>query len=245
MAFASGSNAKVYLGAYNITTYCRHWTGRRSKNLIDTSTYGDGSRDFIDGLKESGSVILSGLFEPSDDTQDEQISSLFTASSATTPLSLAPSGDTTGNIAYVCAPWAVKYSPDLSLDDLVLWSADLTPNDGLLRGHWLRPLSTTASGFLTASVDNGAASSLGGRFNIHITAIDIGAAGITINLQDSDDQAAWVNVAGGNLLIEGPSTSPTSSSLNITGQIRRYARVDTSTNQVNSITCALALGRRN
>lgn len=244
MAFASGNNAKVYLGAYNITAYCRRWTGRRQKTLLDTSTYGDGSRDFINGIKESGSVALSGLYEPSDDAQDEQISALYTASGVTTPLSLAPSGDTAANIAYVCVPWAVKYSKDLELEDLILWSAELTPNDGLQRGHWLRALSTATGGFISVAVDNGAASSDGGRLHIHVTAIDIGST-VTFTLQDSPDNASWANVTGGTFAISGPSTTPTSTSLNITGQIRRYARMNLDTTLITSITCAIALGRRN
>lgn len=238
MAFQFGTNAKVYLGAYDITTYFRRFGISRTKQLLETTSFGDTARDFIEGLK-TGTISLDGLFEPTNDTQDEQLNAIFTSTTVTTPISLAPGNDTLGNLAYVAIPLDIEYSIDTPFEDLISVSAQMQASTEILRGHSLHALgaeTTTGNG---TGVNNGAASSLGGRLNHHVTAFS-GSSG-TLSLEDSADDISYAAVTGGSY---GPITAADSTTINITGAIRQYSRI-ARTGTFTSITFASALGRRN
>lgn len=238
MAFASGNAATLLVGAFNLSTYFRRVTVNREKALLETSVYGDTARKFIEGLRRGG-LTMSGLYEPTDDTQDEQLNAAFTAS-AITVITFGPQASTIGNIAYVCRAWAPSYGIDAPLEDVIAVDADVEgDSDGVLRGHWLHNLSAKTAATSGAGVDNTAGSTLGGRANLHVTAFTGTSA--TIKVQDSTDDVSYADVTGGGFTAVSGATSE---SISMTGTVRRYARYDLS-GVFTSVTFAVALGRRN
>lgn len=238
MAFASGVNATLLIGGYNLSTYFRRVTVNREKSLLETTTYGDTAREFIEGLRRGG-LTMSGLFEPTDDTQDEQLNAAFTAT-AITVLTFGPQASTIGNLAYVCRAWSPSYGIESPLEDVVTVDADIEgDSDSVLRGHWLHNLSAKTAATSGAGVDNGAGSTLGGRANLHVTAFTGTSA--TIKIQDSTTDAGYVDVTGGAFTAV---SGVTAESISMTGTVRAFARYDLS-GTFTSVTFAVALGRRN
>lgn len=237
MAFVRG-NAAFLVGAYNLSAYFRRISLTRTKELLDKTVFGDTANSFIEGLR-SATMTATGLFEPTDDTQDERLNAAFTASSGTV-ISFGPNLTTIGNIAFVCNAWDKSYSIETPYEDLIQTNADITVDgDALLRGHWLHDLSAETAAESGTSVDNGATSTLGGRANLHVTAFN--GVSAALKLQDSANNSVWADVTGGAFT---SATGLTSESINISGEVRRYARYDLS-GTFTSVTFALALGRRN
>lgn len=239
MAAVFGNSAKIYLGAFDITTYFRRFSIALNKGTYDTTTFGDTSREFIEGIR-SGSISLDGLFDHVDDGPDEQLRTLFESATLATPITLSPAADDIGNIAYVATPIETAYGIDHPFDDVVGITAELQPSPSIYRGHWLHNLAAVAStGDSATSVDNGAASSGGGRSNLHVTAFD--GTNVTIIVKDSADDVSFAAVTGGG---HAQLIGTGSESLLITGAIRRYALYNVA-GTFTSVTFAHALGRRN
>lgn len=236
MAFIHGKSGSILLGPFNLSGYSRQFSTVQEQDLHDVSVYGDSSRDYILGLKR-GSVTISGLFEPTDNLQDEQLVAALSASTARA-LSVSPQATTLGNVAYTASSRIQTYNHETPFDDLITWSADAeTDSDTILVGHWLHALTAETAGVTTSSVDNGAASTAGGRANLHVTAWSGTSA--TVKIQDSADNSSWAD-----LLTFSTVSATTSESVSISGTVRRYARVVLS-GTITSITFAVALGRRN
>lgn len=239
MAFVLGIASVVLLGAYNLSSYCRQTTTNFQKDVADTSTYGDTSREFsLEGLR-SGNITISGLLDTADDGADERLNAAFEATTATTPLTVSPQASTAGNIAYLCVPWSTDPSIENPFDDTISFSNTFLANGGVKRGHWLQELTAvTTTGDKTA-VNAGAAwaANSGARANLHVTAFN--GTNCTIIIKDSSDDVSYSAVTGGAF---AQFTGIGSESISISAAIAQFRKVNYA-GTFTSVTAAVALGR--
>jgi hypothetical protein len=237
MAFQHGKDSMVLLGAYDLSAYCRQTTVNFSKDVPDTTTYGDDSHEFaLDGLR-TGQVTISGLLDTADDGGDERLNAAFEATAATTPLTTSPQDSTPGNIAYLCLPWATDPAIDNPFDDAVAFSNTFQATGGVKRGHWLQALVAVTSIGDKTEVDAGEDWTAGGMASLHVTAFT--GTNCTMIVKDSDDGISYSAVTG---LGFTQFTGITSETKSIATTIQQWRLVNYA-GTFTSITAAVALGR--
>jgi hypothetical protein len=233
MAFVAGKGARVLLGAFDLSAYLKNAGVTLTKDTLETTTFTDSARDYIEGLK-SGTATLSGLFDGADDTQDEQVQAAFGSPSVTNAL-VALGGLTIGVPGYAGRVWDSQYEQGASFDGLVTFGASLAVDGGLERAISLHALAAETGTANYASVDNTASSANGGAGYIFVTA-QSGTAGV-VKIQHSTDNMTWVD------LITFSSLSGTSSTRTaVTGTVNRYVRAALTTAST-SITFQVSFAR--
>ncbi len=135
MSFVHGKGSKFKLDGIELQTFLTSVAFNPSKDTAETTTMGDTSRDFIEGLRNC-SVQLSGRWDPSATTGPDAV--LWGAYNSTTISTFGynPSGVTTyaaASAGYTASAWCTDYSVDDSFDKEVDFSATLQVSGAVTR----------------------------------------------------------------------------------------------------------------
>jgi len=233
MAFAAGKGARVILGTFDLSAFLKNASLAITKDTLDTTTFTDGSREYIEGQK-AGTATLSGLFDGADDTQDEVVQAAF-ASASVTNVCVGLGGLTLGTPVYCGRIWDAQYEPGAAFDGLVTFGASLQVDGGWERCVSLHALAARTAVYTETSVDNVVQTTAGGAGYIFVTA-QSGAAG-TVLIEHSVDNTSWntlVTFSG----LSGKSATRTT----VSGNVERYLRARLSVASA-SITFQVAFDR--
>lgn len=235
MATQHGKSGTVLVGAYNLSSMFNDMTIGRAKQAVQTTTYGDTSHDFIEGLRE-GRIELTGLFDGVADKADDRLHTAFVASTLT-PVTVSPSDTTAGNKAFIAQVWNTDYNVTSPVEDVVATGATMLADDrGVEVGHWHANLAQQSGALEYSSIDNGASSANGGVGTLHVTQFN--GVNATVKVRDSAD-----NVTFADKLSFATVTGLTSEYKTVTGTINRYTRIELS-GTFTTITLAGAFARR-
>lgn len=201
MAFVSGASTVSLVDGYNLTTFFKTVTPNLSRAALDTTTMGTGgARTSIPGLR-GGSLSLEGLFDAAPDGIDEVLSAAFVAS-VRKVVTIGPAGLARGSRVWIVSADESGYEVSSPLDGVVQSNAEFQSSNGLGLGLAVTDFGALAgaSNLGLTAVDFGAASSLGARAHLHVTAP---LSGFSFNpkLQHSVDNSTWVDVPGGAFTI--------------------------------------------
>lgn len=237
MAFKHGSKAAVYYGGVDMSPYLTSAALSLSVETADTTTFGSTWRTAIAGLA-SGTYDFEGKYDPA----EVNIEADFAAQSEKV-LTVCPSGAALGDVARLVPTLTTAYGQSSTIDDAVGISWGVTGADAIAFGtiiHNSEDTNTTTG----ASIDQGAATSLGWTAHLHVTLVDGGSWVVTI--EDSANNSTWATIATFAAKTAAGAERLTSAAATTT--VRRYVRVvatRTGGSAGQGVTYALAFARSN
>lgn len=216
MPFLHGRNTAVLWNTTVMSGYLTQTDFEVSVETHDVTTYGKGWKEFVPGLLDS-TTGFQGIHDAAAGTVIE--AALGTDSGV---LTYCPAGGTAvGERARLVSVTTGNYSESAPVADVVKISWDVQSESTTGFGQVLHALGaeTNATG---QSKDDGAATSTGWVFHLHVTAITAGTWSMT--LQDSADNSSWSDVSGGTVTSITGATAVRVRSTTSTAQLRRYVR---------------------
>ncbi len=240
MSFRHGKNTAVLLGAYDISAYLNEVSSSQSIETADTSTFGTAAKTYIVGQNE-GTVSFSGLYDGSTEAIAEIFQDIIDNDS-TPAITIAPdAGLVVGSKATLAVGNQTSFEVSAPVTDVVSLNGEFEITDGLRGGVLLAGATVHDESTDGTSVDHGAATTLGARANLHVTA-NTRDEDTVIKVQASADDSVWVDLITFTTVGAAVTTSETATA---TGTINRYLRATTTiASGTGDITYTLSLSRR-
>jgi hypothetical protein len=191
MAFLQGKSTSVLYKTYDLSSYFNEATISRSIDVAETTTYGvaGSAKTYVVGQND-GTVSLSGLFDGVAGAVDPVLAATITIDGVN-PVTIAAPGLAIGNRVQMLDAQQTSYEVSSPVGDVVSVSAEMQSTGGLDTGVSLHALGAiSASETTSASVNNLAASALGGVGHLHVIANTRNGL-TTIKIQHSSDNATW------------------------------------------------------
>jgi predicted secreted protein len=108
----------------NISAYAQEITMSRELSTAEVTTFGDGSRDYLAGIKD-GTISISGVFDDAATTGVDIVVGGDLAAVATRTWEYGPHGNTSGYIKYTGECIITSYETTTNFDDAVMFSLEL------------------------------------------------------------------------------------------------------------------------
>ena len=244
MARVHGKDARVYLGSRDVSADLSSVEMSATIDTHDVTTFASPEyREFDPGLG-SWEASVNGFYQTNSgltvSTIGRQFESILgSVSSGVAVLSVYhDDADGVGDVGYLCSEANLtKRGNPITVADIVKISGTLQGNGRMaLHGRLLKVLGTDSTSSNGTSVDGTAATTSGGRANLHVTAAS--GTGGTIKVQHSTDNSTWVD-----LVTFTAATSETSETKTVTGNVYRYLRYVSTINATSSLTFVVGFGR--
>jgi hypothetical protein len=187
-----------------------------------------------------GTISTSGLFDSTAGASNDVLTGLIATEDNT--FTVLPSGITAGNPAVIANGEMTSYEVSSPVGDVISISAEVQADGGLLHGVALTGLVNTGSASATTTgINNGAATTGGALFNLHLVANDRAGAA-TIKVQHSADDSTYVDL----VTFTAISASVTAGeSITSTGTVNQYLRtLSTLAGASGSVTYHISGARR-
>lgn len=242
MAFKHGKAAAVYLGGTDVSPYLNQADLSIAVDTADTTTFGSTWHSAIVGT-DGAKVSFTGLYDP---LLTDIITTLGVDWSLTTGvLTYCPSGAAIGDVARLVSIASTSYDESSPVGGVVAIKWDVMASAAVGTGFMLHALSTDTDTTTGASKNDLAATTTGWTAHLHVTAQN--ATSWVVKLQDSADNSAWADVAGGAF-----TAVTTKASQRLQGaagstlrQYVRYIATRTGGSVASTINFALAYARNN
>jgi len=134
MAFVAGKGYKVKIGSTEVSAYLTNVSQPLTKDALETTTMGDSSRDYIEGLRNA-TISLSGRWDGATGTLDETLYNAYNNSSLVA-FKLNPTGIatfTTSAPGYTGSMVVTNYEHSAAFDGVVSFSATLQVSGAVTR----------------------------------------------------------------------------------------------------------------
>lgn len=244
MARVHGKDARVYLGSRDISSDLSSIEVSGTIDTHDVTTFGSNDwREFDAGIG-SWEASVSGFYQTNTgltvSTIERQFESLIGSNSVgAAVLSVyMEDADGVGDSGFLCSEGVNnKFSIPVSVADVTKISGTIQGNGRMsLDARLLKPLGVISTTTTGTSYDATAASTSGGRGNLHVTAAT--GTGGTVKIQHSTDNSTWVD-----LITFTAATAATSETKTCTGSVYRYLRYQATINATSSLTFVVGFGR--
>jgi hypothetical protein len=237
--FRHGKKTAVLLNGTNMSPFLNEATTTTEIETAETTTFSDNDKTYIVGLSD-GTISTSGLFDSTAGASNAVLSGLIAEEDNT--FTVLPEGSTAGSRAIIANGQLTSYEISSPVGDVVAISAEVQADGGLFHGVALTSLVNTGSASATTTgIDNGAATSNGALFNLHVT--DNTRDGVTtIKAQHSSDDVTYVDL----VTFTNVSASTTGGeSITSTGAVNQYLRtLSTLAGASGSVTYQVSAARR-
>ena len=237
--FRHGKKTAVFLNGTDMSPFLNEATQTQEIETAETTAFSDDDKTYITGLGD-GTISTSGMFDSTAGASDPVLRGTIGQEDNT--FTVLPEGSTSGSRAVIANGQLTSYEVSSPVGDVVAISAEVQADGGLFSGVALSGLDVvSASAGVTASVDNGAATSNGALANLHVTENDRDGAA-TFKVQHSADGSSWADL----ITFTNVSASTTSGeSVTSTGTVNRYLRGSYSlAGSSGSVTYILTAARR-
>lgn len=236
--FRHGKRTVVLLNGTDMSPFLNEATQTHEIETAETTTFSDNDKTYITGLAD-GTISTSGLFDGTANASNDVLSGAIGQEDNT--FTVLPEGATAGARSIIANGQLTSYEVSSPVGDVVAISAEVQADGGLFSGRALNPLTNTGTSASLASVNDGAATSGGGLFNLHVVANTRDGAS-TIRVQHSADNATWADLVTFTVV----SASITSGeSITSTGTVNQYLRAaHTLAGSSGSITYHVSAARR-
>jgi hypothetical protein len=237
--FRHGKKTAVLLNGTNMSPFLNEATTTTEIETAETTTFGDDDKTYIVGLSD-GTISTSGLFDSSAGASNAVLTGLIAEEDNT--FTVLPEGSAAGSRAIIANGQMTSYEVSSPVGDVVAISAEVQADGGLLHGVALTDLVNTGSASATTTgINNGAATSNGALFNLHVTA-NTRDGSTTIKAQHSSDDVTYVDL----VTFTGVSASTTGGeSITSTGTVNQYLRtLSTLAGASGSVTYQVSAARR-
>lgn len=246
MAFTSGHRARCFFAGLDLAAYTNTMNAQASSDMHDVTVFTDGAKTFIVG-QDSGTFGAAGPYDvDGGSAQANKTAKTLNAASVQSVVSYFPSGTDAGGAVLVegnVAQFDVS-SPAAGPVEWTLEMQNTGPHD--FNGQ-LFDTATVTTDTNGSSKDDGAATSNGAVFHLHVTAFT-GLTSDAITVEGSTTGA----FSGEETTVATFSTVDTSLMLfsgasdrqEVTGTIPRYLRVVDDVTGTGSITRTVTYARR-
>lgn len=237
--FRHGKKTAVLLNGTDMSPFLNEATTTQEIETAETTTFSDDDKTYIVGLAD-GTISTSGMFDSSAGASDAVLNGLIGQEDNT--FTVLPEGNTAGDRAILANGQLTSYEISSPVADVIAISAEVQADGGLLHGVSLASaVNTGSASAVTTGVDNGAATTSGGLYNLHVTANTRDGAS-TIKVQHSSDNVTYADL----VTFTNVSASATGGeSITSTGTVNQYLRtLSTLAGASGSITYHVAAARR-
>jgi hypothetical protein len=238
--FRHGKNTRVYIDAYDFSTYFNDASASTSVDTAETSAFGTDAKTYITGHTD-GTISLAGMFEGTASTGTDQYFASILGSTTKQKVIVASEGHILGGRIVAIEADTTTYEVSSPIGDVVQASAEFQADEGVGHGVLLSNGSAiTATGNGT-SVDEGAATTNGGVGYLSVPA-NTRNGNITVKIQASADNSTFTDLITFTV-VTGATT--TSQRVEVTGTVARYLRVNyTVAGSTGNATPVVAFTRR-
>lgn len=232
-----GKATVLYLNQYDVSGWFQTADDGNERDKAETSAFGDNVKQYVPGLAD-GTLTLQGHYDggAAATTIDGILSPL---QGLIVNVAKFPRGDLVqGYEALIMAGVLRQFSIESSITDAVRINAGVHgggPYPALLVQQ-RAAFTTTGNG---TALDNAAATTFGGRAQIHVLANTMNNTTALV-LEHSVDNSVWTTLAA---FTTAPAATLQSQHVAITGTINRYTRLVRTAAGTGSITLACALWR--
>lgn len=237
--FRHGKKTAVLLNGTNMSPFLNEATTTTEIETAETTTFGDQDKTYIVGLAD-GTISTSGLFDSTAGASDDVLRGLIAQDDNT--FTVLPEGVTAGSRAIIANGQLTSYEVSSPVGDVISISAEVQADGGLLHGVALTGLVSTGSASATTTgINNGAGTSGGGLYNLHVTENTRNGT-TTIKVQHSTDDVTYADL----VTFTNVSASATGGeSITSTGTVNQYLRtLSTLAGASGSVTYQVSAARR-
>lgn len=240
MAFIHGKNAGVVHGAYDLSSYLNDVSVAQDVETAETTAFGASAKSYLVGLRDA-TASASGMFDGTADAVDNVLTSSI-GSDTLSPLTMAPSGLTGGERAYIMQAKTTSYEVSSPVADVVSVSYDAQSDGGADDALLLVSLAAVTATGNGTSRDNSASTTNGGIAQLHVTANTMNN-NTTFKVQHSADNSTWADLATFAVVA---TTVKTSERVTVAAgtTVNRYLRANYTCSGTGSITFIMAFARR-
>lgn len=236
--FRHGKKTAVLFNATDMSPYLNEATTTQEIETAETTAFSDDDKTYIVGLAD-GTISTSGMFDSSAGASDAVLNGLIQQDDNT--FTVYPEGVARTNRAVLANGALTSYEVSSPVADVVAISAEIQADGGLLHGIDLTGQQIVSASGVTTEVNNGAATTSGALFNLHVTANDRDGAA-TIKVQHSSDNATYADLVTFTSVSASTTTGETITS---TGTVNQYLRAEhTLAGSSGSVTYYVAAARR-
>lgn len=230
MAKQSGIGDRLYVGAYDLSGDIGSLQQiQGGPNPLDLTDITQGGFERRGGLR-TGGINFTSWFNPSAGRSHARFSTL----PRTDVIATYGRGALLGSPAASCVGEQIGYDGTRGQDGSLSFAVAITSNGyGLEWGRQLTAgLRTDTTATNGASLDNGAATTFGGQFYLHLTAFT--GTSVVVKIQDSADNVTFADLSGAAFT---SATGITSERIAIANNatVRRYLRVATTGTFTNAV----------
>jgi len=221
-----------------MSPYLNEATTTQEIETAETTAFSDDDKTYIVGLAD-GTISTSGMFDSSAGASDAVLNGMIQQDDNT--FTVYPEGVARTNRAVLANGALTSYEVSSPVADVVAISAEIQADGGLLHGIDLTGQQIVSASGVTTEVNNGAATTSGALFNLHVTANDRDGAA-TIKVQHSSDNATYADLVTFTSVSASTTTGETITS---TGTVNQYLRAEhTLAGSSGSVTYYVAAARR-
>lgn len=135
MAFVAGKNYKVKIGSTDVSAFLTNVSLPLTKDALETTTFGDSARDYIEGLK-SGTISLSGRWDGDGASSIDAVLDAAYDNGSLVTFSLNPTGTATFSTSapgYTGSMVVTNYEHGTGFDGVATFSATLQVSGAVTR----------------------------------------------------------------------------------------------------------------
>lgn len=238
---AIAKSDRILFDGYNLACAFKSVLPTAQAEELDATVLCSDYRAYQAGFK-SGSTALSGVWEH-DGTNLDKIHNVLSSafdSGAAKAFTASIGLFAVGSDAVMMDGCTVKYAIPMPVGELIMSEADLRSNDGMNFGKFLMSAQLNAGTTNGTSIDNGAATTNGGLFHVHLN--NDTASDVDTKVQHSTDNSTWVDLTSVNNLSATHASGSATVSSGTT--VNRYLRAVSVVTGGNTILVSAAFARR-
>lgn len=219
MAFSAGKSAAFYINGLNLSAYFREVSLSGSRDLGDTSAYGNSTHTYLPTLR-NGTLSAEGYSDGTASGIDAKLQSFDTDTN--TIYTFWYAGDAQGNSGWAMQAEQSEFGTTTPVDGIVTVSTTAQSDVGMEGVKSIHALGAETSFPATGTtLDSGAGTTNGGSAYLHVTAFT--GTDVTISIRHSTDNFS----ASDDQLVAFTATTsaPSAQRVTFTGTVRQYVRV--------------------
>lgn len=219
-----GRSDLILHNGYNLACALKSIEAKSEREKLDATVLCSSNRVYEGGF-QTGTVSANGVYD-SDTTNEDKLTDVISNAFSSGDEQVVSIGNglfAVGKPAYLFDGCVADWDLPINVGQLIFTNANWTSNNGMMRGRWLMSQQIDAGTVNGTSVDNGAATTNGGLFQVHLENAAVGGAtDVDVKLQHSTDDSTWVDLTAVNNL----SATHDAGSVRVAAgtTVRRYTR---------------------